>query len=281
MEIINLVISILSLLATIAISFVIYFLEKRNSKMRIEHEVREQAKRFIIENADERGYLPLAVVASGCFPQNHHLRKIYNEFTLLDDAVKAEVLKQAELDIPLIKGFDWVDDKINALEESSKKLGLGDTFLYDGAKYFHRLYDDKKREYDDNLFGYWGNNYKDVFGIDRIGLYGKKGCVPFTRYIDDYLYFKFEKKDGFSDKWIKPFDYLLAVEDIRETPDEGIVCFWVSHIIEELICYSIKYLGFKEKEHPVTDSQPETFEDRYFEVIYDLYFINVANSSKK
>ena len=281
MEIINLVISILSLLATIAISFVIYFLEKRNSKMRIEHEVREQAKRFIIENADERGYLPLAVVASGCFPQNHHLRKIYNEFTLLDDAVKVEVLKQAELDIPLIKGFDWVDDKINALEESSKKLGLGDTFLYDGAKYFHRLYDDKEREYDDNLFGYWGNNYKDVFGIDRIGLYGKKGCVPFTRYIDDYLYFKFEKKDGFSDKWIKPFDYLLAVEDIRETPDEGIVCFWVSHIIEELICYSIKYLGFKEKEHPVTDSQPETFEDRYFEVIYDLYFINVANSSKK
>lgn len=281
MEIINLVISILSLLATIAISFVIYFLEKRNSKMRIEHEVREQAKRFIIENADERGYLPLAVVASGCFPQNHHLRKIYNEFTLLDDAVKVEVLKQAELDIPLIKGFDWVDDKINALEESSKKLGLGDTFLYDGAKYFHRLYDDKEREYDDNLFGYWGNNYKDVFGIDRIGLYGKKGCVPFTRYIDDYLYFKFEKKDGFSDKWIKPFDYLLAVEHIRETPDEGIVCFWISHIIEELICYSIKYLGFKEKEHPVTDSQPETFEDRYFEVIYDLYFINEGNISEK
>ena len=281
MEIINLVISILSLLATIAISFVIYFLEKRNSKMRIEHEVREQAKRFIIENADERGYLPLAVVASGCFPQNHHLRKIYNEFTLLDDAVKVEVLKQAELDIPLIKGFDWVDDKINALEESSKKLGLGDTFLYDGAKYFHRLYDDKEREYDDNLFGYWGNNYKDVFGIDRIGLYGKKGCVPFTRYIDDYLYFKFEKKDGFSDKWIKPFDYLLAVEHIRETPDEGIVCFWISHFIEELICYSIKYLGFKEKEHPVTDSQPETFEDRYFEVIYDLYFINEGNISEK
>ena len=281
MEIINLVISILSLLATIAISFVIYFLEKRNSKMRIEHEVREQAKRFIIENADERGYLPLAVVASGCFPQNHHLRKIYNEFTLLDDAVKVEVLKQAELDIPLIKGFDWVDDKINALEESSKKLGLGDTFLYDGAKYFHRLYDDKEREYDDNLFGYWGNNYKDVFGIDRIGLYGKKGYVPFTRYIDDYLYFKFEKKDGFSDKWIKPFDYLLAVEHIRETPDEGIVCFWISHIIEELICYSIKYLGFKEKEHPVTDSQPETFEDRYFEVIYDLYFINEGNISEK
>lgn len=71
-----------------------------------------------------------AVVASGCFPQNHHLRKIYNEFTLLDDEVKAEVLRQADLNVPLIKGFDWVDEKIGALEESSRKLGLGDAFLF-------------------------------------------------------------------------------------------------------------------------------------------------------
>lgn len=272
MEIANLIISILSLLATIAISFVIYFLEKRNTKMRAEHEVREQAKRFIIENSEERGYLPWAVIASGCFPQNHHLRKIYNEFTLLDDTVKKEVLKQTELDIPLIKGFEWVDEKIKLLKESAEKLGIGDAFLYDGAKYFHRLYDYKEREYDEIFFGYWGENYQDVFGIDRLGLYQRKGYIPFTRYVDDYLYFKFEKTDKFSNKWIKPFDYLLAVEKIRETPDEGIVCFWVSHIIEELICYSIKYLDFKEKDYPTTDSQPETFEDRYFEVIYDLFF---------
>ena len=281
MEIINLIISILSLLATVAISFVIYFLEKRNSKLRIEHDIREQAKRFIIENAEERGYLPWAIVASGCFPQNHHLRKIYNEFTLLDDQVKAEVLRQVDLNVPLIKGFEWVDEKIEALEESSRKLGLGDAFLYDGAKYFHRLYDDKNREYGDSLFGYWGENYKDVFGFDRIGLYKRKGYVPFTRYVDDYLYCKFEKPEKFSDEWIKPFDYLLAAEHIRETPDEGIVCFWVSHIIEELICYSVKYLGFKEKEHPETDSQAETFEDRYFQVLYDLFFVDIATNFDK
>lgn len=281
MEIVNLIISILSLLATIAISFVIYFLEKRNSKLRIEHDIREQAKRFIIENAEESGYLPWAVVASGCFPQNHHLRKIYNEFTLLDDQVKVEVLRQADLNVPLIKGFDWVDEKIEALEESSGKLGLGDAFLYDGAKYFHRLYDDKDREYGDSLFGYWGENYKDVFGFDRIGLYKRKGYVPFTRYVDDYLYCKFEKPEKFSNEWEKPFDYLLDAERIRETPDEGKVCFWVSHIVEELIRYSVKYLGFKEKEHPNTDSQAETFEDRYFQVLYDLFFVDIATDFDK
>lgn len=280
MEIVNLIISILSLLATVAISFVIYFLEKRNSKLKIKHDIREQAKRFIIENAKERGYLPWAVVASGCFPQNHHLRKIYNEFTLLDDEVKAEVLRQADLNVPLIKGFDWVDEKIGALEESSRKLGLGDAFLYDGAKYFHSLYDDKDREYGESLFGYWNENYKDVFGFNRIGLYKRKGYIPFTRYLDDYLYCKFEKPEKFSEEWLKPFDYLLTAEQIRETPDEGVVCFWVSHIVEELICYSIKYLGFQESGHPITDSQPETFEDRYFEVLYDLFFIKTNNDSK-
>lgn len=281
MEIVNLIISILSLLATVAISFVIYFLEKRNSKLRIEHDIREQAKRFIIENAEERGYLPWAVVASGCFPQNHHLRKIYNEFTLLDDQVKAEVLRQVDLNVPLIKGFEWVDEKIEALEESSRKLGLGDAFLYDGAKYFHRLYDDKDCEYGDSLFGYWSENYKDVFGFDRIGLYKRKEYIPFTRYVDDYLYCKFEKPEKFSDEWVKPFDYLLAAEHIRETPDERIVCFWASHIIEELIRYSVKYLGFKEKEHPESDSQAETFEDRYFQVLYVLFFVDTATDFDK
>lgn len=281
MEIVNLIISILSLLATIAISFVIYFLEKRNSKLRIEHDIREQAKRFIIENAEERGYLPWAVIASGCFPQNHHLRKIYNEFTLLDDEVKSEVLRQVDLNVPLIKSFDWVDEKIKALEESSRKLGLGDAFLYDGAKYFHRLYDDKDREYGDSLFGYWAENYEDVFGFDRIGLYKRKGYVPFARYVDDFLYCKFEKPEKFSNEWVKPFDYLLVTEQIRKTPDEGTVCFWVSHIVEELICYSIKYLGFKEKEHPETDSQAETFEDRYFQVLYDLFFVDITTDFGK
>ena len=280
MDIVNLIINILSLLATVAISFVIYFLEKRNSKLRIEHDIREQAKRFIIENAEERGYLPWAVVASGCFPQNHHLRKIYNEFTLLDDQVKVEVLRQVDLNIPLIKGFDWVDEKIEALEESSRKLGLGDAFLYDGAKYFHRLYDAKDREYDNSLFGYWDENYKDVFGFDWIGIC-KKGFVSFTRYVDDYLYCKFEKPEKFSNEWVKPFDYLLAAKQIRETPDEGAVCFWVSHIVEELIFYSVKHLGFKEKEHPETDSQAETFEDRYFQVLYDLFFVDIVTDGDK
>ena len=279
-EIINLIISILSLLATVAISFVIYFLEKRNVKMKLEHDVKEAAKRFIIDNAEEIGYLPYAVIASECFPQNKHCRKIYNEFTMLDNLVKEQVLKQAKMDIPLIKGDEWIDEKISLVKEAAKQLDLGDAFLYDGAKYFHRLYDQKEREYSDSTHGYWAESYKDVFGLHRIFFNKKKGYIPFSRYIDDYLYFKYEKTEDFSKEWIKPFDYMLSVMQIRETSDEGLVCCWVSHIIEETICYAVKYLNYANEKHITTDSFPETFEDRYFQILYKLYFF-IPNNGKK
>ncbi len=76
MEIANLIISILSLAATIAISFVIYFLERHNQKITKEKEIKETAKRFIIDNADEIDYLTWATIAVGFFPQNKHLRRI-------------------------------------------------------------------------------------------------------------------------------------------------------------------------------------------------------------
>lgn len=280
-EIVNLIINILSLLSNIFISFGIYILNKKDSEARIKHEIYEQAKRFIIENNDERIYLHLAVVANNCFPRKHFLRKIYNEFALCSEAVKAEILKQEELNIPSFKGLGWVTDKIYALQESSNKLGLGNAFLYGGGayangQYFHKLYDKHNKEckYDYSQYGYYGEKYQNVFGDNAPWLNEK---ISFTLYVDYYLYFKFEKKEKFSDKWPKPFDYLIAIEQIRTT-HEDVVCFWVSIIVSELICYSVKYLGFSEKEHPDIYLDPvPTFEDMYFQLLLDLFCIEASN----
>ncbi len=273
-EIINFVISILSLLATIAISFVIYFLEKRSTKRQSKHEIHEVARRFIVENNEEIQYLPWAVIASGCFPQNKYCRTIYNEFTLLDDVVKREVLKQLGIDLPLIKGIKWIDDKIELIIDAAKKLDLGDTLLHDGAKYFHRLYDQKGRKYSDFLNEYLKKKYDDVFELNETELNQKKELISFSSYTEYYMYFKYEKSDCFSKNWRKPFDYMILIEQIRDTRDEGLVCCWVSHIIEETICYSINYLKYKQTNYVSTDAQAETYEDRYFQIIYELYFLN-------
>lgn len=276
-EIANLIVGILSLLATIGISISIFYLENKNAKRQEKHTVSESARRFIIENADERGYLPWAVIAAGCFPQNKHCRRIYNEFSILDERVKLEVLKQTNLNIPLIRGDDWIADRLKVVQEAADELSLGDTFLYDGAKYFHRLYDQKERDYSEDDIGWHEPCFKDVFGLPPLTLSPKKGYLWFRLYMDSYLYFRFQQPDRFSEKWEKPFDYLLVAKGIQETPDEGYVCCWVSHIIEETIVAAVNYLSYSEKGRVSTDSYPETYEDRYFQVLYRLFFFEHAS----
>ena len=123
MEIANLVISILSLIATIAISFVIYFLEQHNQKVSKEKEVKQEAKKFIIDNADELDYLHWATIAVGCYPQNKHVRKIYNNFAILDDEVKLEVLRQRDLNCKLINNDKWIYEKIDMIQKAMEKIG--------------------------------------------------------------------------------------------------------------------------------------------------------------
>lgn len=75
MEIINLVLSILSLIATILISFVIYFLERYNQKEAINKEIKENRK-FIINNVDELKHLHIVSITADCLPQNKLIHKI-------------------------------------------------------------------------------------------------------------------------------------------------------------------------------------------------------------
>ena len=122
MEIANLVISILSLIATFALTIVIYRLERRNQKIAREKEIKEEAKRFIIDNVDELDYLHWATIAVGCYPQNKHVRKIYNNFAFLDDEVKLEVLRQRELNCELINNDKWIHKKIDMIQKKFKSL---------------------------------------------------------------------------------------------------------------------------------------------------------------
>lgn len=269
-EIINLTISILSLIATIAISFVIYFLEKKNSKLANKKKIEDEARKFIIENADERDYLHWATIAAGCFPQNKHIRKIYNNFSLLDKDVQKEVLKQTKNDTELIDGSDWIDNKIKLVQTAIKELDIGDDFLYDGGKYFHGLYKAKGKEYDITPY-YEHDLYDNVFKFSKM-FEKHKGKIIFSRYLDYYLYCKYEKTELFSTEWIKPNDYMIEMEKIKTVEDETYVYFWISHIVEKTIQFSIKYLEYKQKEHIDTDAQSKTFEDRYFEVLYELYY---------
>lgn len=280
LEITNLIISILSLIGTIAISFVIYFLQTRNEKKIREKEIKENAKRFIIDNSEELDYLHWATIAVGCFPQNKHIRKIYNEFSYLDDETKKEVLKQREINCELIPGSKWIYGKIDFIRNRIAELGIGDDFLYDCGKYFTRAY--KYKVEDITPFEsqkYRNTKYKDEFKV-RTVWFGKEGWLTYEQYLDDFLYCKYERKEDFTGKVALPNDYLIGIENLRGT-EEINVCYWMMVMVENVIMYSRKYLDYQEKEHTETDAQVETFEDKYFSVLYELFYLEKTKAPKK
>ena len=276
MEIANLVISILSLIATIAISFVIYFLEQHNQKVVRGKEVKEEAKRFIIDNADELDYLHWAAIAVGFYPQNKHVRKIYNNFTFLDDEVKLEVLKQRELNCELINNDKWIYKKIDMIQKAIHELDIGDDFFHDGGKYLTRAYDYKNKSIKllDNI-KYEHDRYNNYFHINR-KFQKHNGKLTYEQYLEDYLYCKFDKPDLMpKDTEIPlPNDYLISVENLREC-DENYLCYWIMIMVENVISFAIRYLQYKENEHTETDAQVETFKDKYFSVLYKLYYFKI------
>lgn len=279
LEITNLIISILSLIGTIAISFVIYFLQKRNERKTTEKEIREKAKRFIIDNSEELDYLHWATIAVGCFPQNKHVRKIYNEFSYLDDETKKEVLRQRGMDCELFQGDKWIYDKIEFIRGCIAELGIGDDFLYDCGKYFTRAYDYKNEEiapFENQK--YRNTKYKDEFKI-RPSWCGKEGWLTYEQYLDDFLYCKYERKKDFTGKITLPNDYLIEQEHLKGAQEIN-VCYWIMIMIENVIMYSRLYLGYKEKEHTITDAQVETFEDKYFSVLYELFYLQKERDTK-
>lgn len=274
MEIANLVISILSLLATISISFVIYFLERHNQKIIKEKEVKEEAKKFIIDNSDELDYLHWATIAVGCYPQNKHVRKIYSNFAYLDDEVKQEVLRQRGLNCELINNNKWIYEKIKMIQNAIHELDIGDDFLYDGGKYLTRAYNYKTESVEslENI-KYERDKYNDYFHLNR-KFQKHSGKLTYEQYLEDYLYCKFDKPD-LMPKDIEvqlPNDYLISMENLREC-DEDYLCYWIMIMVENVITFAIRYLQYKDDEHAETDAQVETFEDKYFLVLYELYYV--------
>ena len=84
MEIASFVIEILSLLATIAVAFVIYFMERRSEARHQQERAESEARSFIISHPDDdMGFLPMAVIACATHKYHKHNRAFYNDFNKL------------------------------------------------------------------------------------------------------------------------------------------------------------------------------------------------------
>lgn len=279
-DIIQIIIGILSLVATVAVSVAIYWLQLRHereierlAKENDEKRLKEEADRFLIDNESERDYLPLCVFASALHRHEKHTRNIYTNFCRCGNELQNKILEVAEFKCRTIDGVDWLAKAIDKLKEDIKQYRLGRDYLYDGAKYFHRAFEryrDKKWDYSYKLF------FKPIVKSERRKALMGTELISISSYVDDYFYYCVEKHD--TDKIqgdpMPPIDYLWESQNLASI-EESEVCGWLMEIIENITVIIHNKTVNREDDlfhEDATDEHAETFEDKYYETVRALYY---------
>lgn len=277
-DIVQIVIGILSLAATVAVSFLIYWLQTRHEKEiakieqdRQKRELEEKAHIFLLDNSNERDYLPWCIIAVNLHRHETHSRAIYTNFCRCSPELQTEILKQAGFTLPVIKGREWVDICFSKLRDDIKEYKLGRDMLYDGAKYFHRGFERYRQlPYKlDELHAtsvYPNSTFTSATFVDNKD--------SFEKYLDVYFRQVFGEKDGAQNKAISypPADYVWNLQNLGNA-DENIVCYWVMEFVEQVV------FNIYRRKHPeglmydnMTDAVVVTYEDTYYETLLWLYY---------
>ena len=285
-DIIQIVIGVLSLLATIAVSFAIYWLQMHHEKelQRLEEkqkqkELEEKANLFLMDNESERDYLPWCVLAANLHRLEKHTRVIYTAFCRCPEELRDEILKQAGFEISSITSNSWVDVCIEKLKADIKKYNLGRDYLYDGAKYFHRSYE----RYRDSQWNGTPSIFEPINKNSNRIIYSNQ--VSIGQYVDEYFYYYIDKHmDLENDIPIPPIDYVWNSQNLANC-DEEIVCMWIMELIENIAIITKNRKTNSEINKALleyTDAQAKTFEDKYYETLQALYnaYYEVAKDEK-
>ena len=284
-NIIQIVLAFLSLIASIVVAFLIYWLQTKHENEIKEFEerrrkdgIKTEAKRFLIDYDDERDYLPLCIIANNVSLHKQHHREIYTSFNHCNTEVQEEILKQAKFPILKFENSMWVDDYLKQVKKFSEDNNLGKSPLYDSFKYFHRAlkcYSNKKvSEFDMDIF-ILPNSPKDRLFSETKG--------DLSSYIYEYLERqKFYIGEDKNQSLLPPYDLMWDQLDLYNCPEYK-MCFWtVESVMATLlfIAYSSDIAPnfySKWKNQLKTDVNIETFEDFYYQALLELYMVYTSN----
>ena len=268
-DFIQIIIGVLSLIATIAVSFVVYWMQRRHEKERekserkvYEKNIQDIARMFIIDNEEELVFLPLCQISEMLYPNHRHIRSIYTRYNMCSEEVKKEILKQTntpiipEITFHTLSGF--IDCYSNAVKEC--KLSTRD-FLYDGAKYFHRAFQRYSQITVENL----DPCYFDTPFLTPIQKeFGAKQNL--SAYIREYLRV-LSGNDNETEKLTAPLDDVWIT--IASSQQESNVTFWVMRMIISS-CYAMVAQGIIPER-----SDGITFEEFWIATQEDMYYYTI------
>lgn len=281
MEIVNLIIGILSLIATVAVSFAIYWLqhhhelevEKQEETRHIE-SIQESAKIFIIDNQEDIDFLPLCVIAASASQYKRHKRLIYTRFNKCSKELQKEILRQENIPLSILDNSNWIDDCLKKFENDCKKYKMGKSFLYDGAKYLHCAINNLQSEEVKDILTY----VFDVPYYGRFNFIDNKSDLTF--YIDMYLEFVLRDRSDTADTpellpQEPPMEMLNQLFNFG-TCELKILNFWLmKFIISVCIAFCRHRLvddsDAEWRQISIGDDRIETYEDMYYNTLLTLY----------
>lgn len=279
-EIIQIILAALSLLATVAVSFFIYWLQSRHEKeiQRIEErrdqkELEEKAHVFLSENSDERDYLPWCVVAANLHRHEKHSRSIYTNYCRCPANLQAAILKQAGFTLTPIKESDWADYCFDELKKDMNEYKLGCDYLYDGAKYFHRGFE----RYRDLPYKLDELRSKDVY-VNSRSPFAKflDSRASFSNYVEFYLDLitgRDDTRELIGENPVPPSDLIWHRQGLGSAEEE-VVCYWMMEFVDEIAInmHNRRYGASGPLFDNMTDAQIENYEDKYYHTMLWLYY---------
>lgn len=266
-EIWQIIIGIISTIATLTLSLIIYARQVKSEKLVKTQDIDNKTTSFIIENKDEIGLLPLCIISNAIHKTDKHSRRIYTAYNKMDRSVQRSILKHEEINNKLNVTEEIINSTIESFVNIETKYNMGRSILYDNAKYLHRAYEYYKEEIINDIDPHiFKNPYPTFFPEINNSLHG---------FIDNYLLHEINPNDDAIVKikkeyFIPPMDLLYTGLDLGNC-DEKNVCFWnMRYIIST--CY---VLCNRELVNGISDDIMPTFEEFELKTYEDMYYYTI------
>lgn len=286
-DIIQIIIGVLSLMATIAISIVVAKVEQKREKQNHASELRQLAKEFIIDNQAEIGYLPLCIFAKARSEFSANKRQIYNQFNRCTEELQNEILRQQNIPIGLIDDSKELDHCLDLFDKQALETKLwNQSFLYEGGKYFHRSI---SRYREDKIEDEDPHEFEIPLLNDRVKMLSSDHKTDLALYMDRYLEFILRDRDDTKNcleklPQVPPFSVIDQMHDVRNCA-EKIICFWIMRFIQSgCIAFwrhdLVQDRGAEWRQLSIESGLVETYEDMYYDTLLTLYITYSPISAK-
>ena len=238
-----------------------------SSEYGIDEDTLENARLFCLDHEEDLHLLPLCEMASILNPRHKHINPMINAFIRQNKKAQKAILIHESIKPYELCNAGEIDKCIDAFEkEITDKKYATISFLYDGAKYFHRAFmyhaDYKPESIDPYIFKrkYASSLFPNVRGNLRA-------------YIDDYEYGLEHHPE---DNMTPPFDMLWDAFNLANCKEKTLV-FWVNRFIIS-VCHHLhgfdpnaQYDESWEYKDTIEDDKLKTMEDMYYYALLLLY----------